>query len=187
MVINFCSQGVPDIELTIQRDSKTHRAHLLELSRHRHLGKDVSVVYIYSLVDDAITYPDAEGKVVYIGQAKRAGGKETTGKRFSQHISKGDATGADTGTNFVLSRYYWLGKKLNIKVYVIDGRYDDSAIRIERRLINQHMRQFGAPPIGQGATCGEITYEARCQIPLTDLLMSASTPTALVIVNPNDN
>jgi hypothetical protein len=180
VITEFCSCGVPDIELTIQLQTESHRTHLLELARHRRLGKSVSVLYVYSLVDDHLSYPDQNGLVVYIGQALRATGKETTGRRFSQHISKGPTTGSDTGTNFVLSRYYWLGKALNIKVYVIDERYSHTARELEMHLINQHMRQFGAPPLGQGAACAGLTYEARCGIPLIDLLTESRVPSSLV-------
>lgn len=173
MITEFCSQGTPDIELTIQKDTATHRAHLLELSRHRRLGKNVSIVYVYSLAEAGVTYPDADGRVIYIGQAMRATGKATTGRRFSQHISKGPTEGGDTGANFVLSRYYWLGKALNIKVYIIDDRYALSSRQLEAQLIDQHMRQFGAPPIGQGAACSESTHENRCSISLADLFMQA--------------
>jgi hypothetical protein len=170
VIADFCSCGTPDIELTIQLDTSSHRTHLLELARHGSLGKNVSALYVYSLVDSHVTYPDQEGRVVYIGQAMRATGNETTGRRFSQHISKGPTTGSDTGTNYVLSRYYWLGKALKVKVYVVHGRFSQTARELEMKLINQHMRQFGAPPIGQGAACARTTYEARCHLPLVDLL-----------------
>jgi hypothetical protein len=171
VITEFCSQGNPDIELTVQKDATAHRAHLLRLTRHRRLGKDVSIVYIYSLVNSAVNYPDANGRVVYIGQALRQSGKETTGKRFSQHISKAAGGGADTGTNYVLSRYYWLGQALNVKIYIADNmRFGKSASRLESDLINQHMKQFGAPPIGQGAGCVTFTYQHRWSLGLDDLL-----------------
>ncbi len=93
MITEFCSQGTPDIEFTIQKDTVTHRAHLLKLSRHRRLGKNVSIVYVYSLAEAGVTYPDADGRVIYIGQAMRATGRATTGRRFSPepspHFSRG--------------------------------------------------------------------------------------------------
>jgi len=152
-VISFNVGTPPDIDLEFFKDNaSSNRDALLQLKGHNSLGDGVDVIYIYSLVDDEISYPNCKGKVIYIGEAGR---KEKTGTRFSQHISTSETTGGDTGTNYTISRYYWLGKKLRLRVYVLDSTNNDVLRKsIELQLFQQHMKLFGALPIAQGASGG---------------------------------
>jgi hypothetical protein len=138
----------PYLDICIQKDSPTNRQRLLDMARDAKLAVNASVVYIYSLADETVNYPNEPGHVIYIGEAGRP--TEPTGKRFAQHISTSKNQGGDTGTIYSLSRYYWHGKKIRLQVLHID---DNSTRKtIERELISAHVKKFGALPICQGST-----------------------------------
>jgi len=140
----------PIIEIDIHiNDQINNRNQLLGLKSHPLLGKGKEIVYIYSIVfDDGIIYPKGKGKVIYIGEACRD--NEQTGARFKQHISSQQIKGGDTGTNFVISQYYYSNWKIKLRVFEIPKGYTRK--EFESFLIISHMVCFGAPPIGQGKT-----------------------------------
>jgi len=147
---SFISEAEPDFNLSIQMGTESDRQSLLDLKSDSSLGDGIDLVYIYSLIDDFINYPNKPGNVIYIGEAGR---NKKTGTRFSQHISTKEHTGADTGTNYTLSRYYWMGKKLNLKIYILGSKNDKKYRKdVESQLFKQHIKVFGALPIGQGAS-----------------------------------
>jgi len=149
-VISITSNGQPDIELTIQKGSESDRQVLLGLKNHESLGDEVDAVYIYSIAEELFAYPKEAGKIVYIGEAGR---KKKTGTRFSQHISTEKNVGGDTGTNYTLSHLYWSGKKLNLKIYLLDSKGNSKARKsIEGQLLQAHMKKHGSHPIAQGAS-----------------------------------
>ncbi|EGR2323510.1 hypothetical protein D0267_12465 [Vibrio alginolyticus] len=149
-MIRLLSGGKPDLELTIQKGTLEDRKKLLSLKNEAMLGGGVDLIYVYSLVDEVINYPSQDGSIIYIGEAGR---ERKTGTRFSQHISTEENIGGDTGTNFTISRYYWLGKKLKLEIYVLDSQRNKVARKsIESQLFQLHLRRFGALPIGQGAS-----------------------------------
>jgi hypothetical protein len=63
--------------------------------------------------------------------------------------------GADNGTIYALSRYYWQNKKIRLRIYCIDESKDRKAI--ERELLSVHVKLFGALPICQGTTGSNYT------------------------------
>lgn len=138
----------PYIDICIQTGSKKDRQYLLGRARDPRLGKNSNVVYIYALVDESVNYPNKLGHVIYIGEAGRP--KEPTGKKFGQHISTGPNTGSDSGTIYALSRYYWLGKRIRLQVLLVESK--DERKNLERCLLNAHVKEYGALPIGQGTT-----------------------------------
>jgi len=148
---SFPIKRKPDIELEIKsNESVSDRQKLLDLKSDLRLGGGVSAVYVYSLVNESINYPDRLGEIVYIGEARR---EKRTADRFGQHISTDHNRGGDTGTNFTLSRYYWLGKKLKLRVYILDNtKIAHSRQSVETALLRWHIKEFGALPIAQGAS-----------------------------------
>ncbi|MEZ8149281.1 hypothetical protein [Enterovibrio norvegicus] len=149
-MIRLLSGGKPDLELTIQKGTLEDRKKLLSLKNEAMLGDGVDLIYLYSLVDEVINYPSQDGSIIYIGEAGR---ERKTGTRFSQHISTEENIGGDTGTNFTISKYYWLGKKLKLEIYILDSQRNKIARKsIESQLFQLHLRRFGALPIGQGAS-----------------------------------
>jgi hypothetical protein len=149
-VINLTSSGKPDIEITIQKDSDVNRQSLLELKNHENLGNDVDIIYTYSLNDDQVQYPKEMGSIIYIGEAGR---QKKTGTRFSQHISTGENVGGDTGTNYTLSYYYWSGKSLYLRIFLLDTKNNSKARKsIEGQLLQAHLKKYGSQPIAQGAS-----------------------------------
>lgn len=138
----------PLIEVVIQKDTPINRSQLLDLKRDKRLAANVSVVYIYSLVEEGVNYPNELGHVIYIGEAGRP--SEPTGTRFAQHISTSETQGSDTGTIYSLSRYYWRGMKIRLQIILVE----DSEARkaLERNLLSAHVKKFGALPICQGTT-----------------------------------
>jgi hypothetical protein len=173
-MITFGSNKAPDIELTIQKGSSSDRSELLALKRHTLLGDGVDVIYIYSLAEEVVTYPNGDGNVIYIGEAGR---EQKTGTRFSQHISTEETTGGDTGTNYTLSCYYWTGRKINLKIYCV-GIENDKTMRcaIEEKLLRQHLKTFGALPIAQGASGERCTVSVINSVDLGDVLASLPDP-----------
>lgn len=138
----------PYIDIFIQNQKGCDRRYLLNLTRDEKLGIGVNVVYIYSLADEIVNYPVRSGHVIYIGEAGRA--SEPTGKRFAQHISTSSNKGRDTGTIYSLSRYYWMGKRIRLQIFLID--ISNNKKNVERELLNGHVKEFGALPICQGTT-----------------------------------
>lgn len=138
----------PYIDIFIRNGTQTDRQYLLDRVRDPMLGKNASVVYIYALVDEMVNYPNKPGHVIYIGEAGRP--KEATGKRFGQHISTEVNTGGDSGTIYALSRYYWLDKRIRLQVLLMESKEERK--KLERSLINAHVKEYGALPICQGTT-----------------------------------
>lgn len=138
----------PLIEVVIQKGTAINRARLLDLKRDKRLAANVSVVYIYSLVEETVNYPNEMGHVVYIGEAGRP--SEPTGTRFAQHISTSETRGSDSGTIYSLSRYYWRGMKIRLKIILVENFEARKAL--ERNLLSAHVKRFGALPICQGTT-----------------------------------
>lgn len=135
-------------DVCIQNGTTVNRQYLVDCVRDSALGKKSQVVYIYSLENDSVCYPNKAGNVIYIGEACRS--TEPTGKRFSQHISTGQDEGGDTGTIYALSRYYWLGKPIRLKIFLVNS--EQERIEAERQLLNVHVKEYGALPICQGTT-----------------------------------
>lgn len=122
------------------------RKELLNLKNNRLLDTGVSIVYVYYFMDNSIKYPIKNGKIIYIGEAKRE--KEPTGKRFGQHISKNKKKGSDTGSNITLSGYFHNDYSLCLKIFKVK---DDERKKTERYLIYSHIELFGCPPIAQSS------------------------------------
>jgi hypothetical protein len=138
----------PHIDVCIENKSCTDRQYLLDRVRDSKLGKNANVVYIYALADETVSYPNKLGSVIYIGEAGRP--TEPTGKRFGQHISTGENTGGDSGTIYALSRYYWLGKRIRLQIFLVESK--EKRKELERCLLNAHVKEYGALPICQGTT-----------------------------------
>ena len=138
----------PYIDVFIQKETDCNRQYLLDRTNDSELGENASVVYIYSLVDECINYPEKHGHVIYIGEAGRS--NQATGKRFAQHVSTSPTKGADSGTIYSLSRYYWQGKRLRLQVFLVKNISQRK--KIERILIKSHVKEFGSLPICQGTT-----------------------------------
>jgi hypothetical protein len=138
----------PNIDVYIQLETEINRQYLLGLVKNTELGINTNVVYIYSLADEHVNYPNKNGHVIYIGEAGRP--SEPTAKRFSQHISTGPNTGGDTGTIYSLSRYYWQKKRIRLQIFFVENK--ESRKRTEREFLNVHVKEFGALPICQGTT-----------------------------------
>lgn len=138
----------PYSDVCIQLGSDVDRQYLLDRKRDLELGIDTHVAYVYYLEDESIPYPNKSGNVVYIGEAGRA--SENTGKRFGQHISSGPNKGGDSGTIYSLSRYYWQGKRIRLKIFIMDSR--EIRKSTERELLRAHVKEYGALPICQGTT-----------------------------------
>jgi len=149
-MIKLASNGTPDIEITVQKDTDSNRQALVDLKRHEKLGDSVDLIYIYSLDEEQVAYPKDNGCIVYIGEAGR---QKKTGTRFNQHISTEETIGGDTGTNYTLSYYYWSGKKLRLRIYLLDTKNNSKARKaIEGQLFQAHLKKYGAHPIAQGAS-----------------------------------
>ena len=145
--------GEPIYNEVIQKESDYDRSKLKNLISI--LNKYTKVVYIYSLEDEKINYPKEKGNIIYIGEACRE--EESTGKRFTQHISTDCNKGGDTGSNYTISMYYWSGKKLRLKIYELSN--DDNTKDKEKELIKCHVKEYGAKPIGQGVTGANYTID----------------------------
>jgi hypothetical protein len=135
-------------DVCIQSGTTVDRQYLLDRVRDSALGRDTHVVYIYSLADDVVGYPNKEGQVVYIGEAGRP--TEPTGKRFAQHISTEPNIGGDSGTIYALSRYYWTSKAINLRIFLVSNQQERK--RIEQDLLCAHVKEYGSLPICQGTT-----------------------------------
>lgn len=143
------------VDALICKDTDIDRDFLVGLRSNNRLGKNIGIVYVYSLVgDELINYPMKRGNIVYIGQAKRK--TEPTGIRFGQHISIEACRGGDTGINYTLTRYYWKGLALRLRIF-----QRENCKETENDLLMWHMINFGAYPIAQGA--GGITVNRASQ------------------------
>ncbi len=169
-MIKLINKGKYDIELNIQKGTSKNRKELLELQNHSLLSDGVDLVYIYYLMEEEISYPNKNGSIIYIGEAGRK--KEATGKRFSQHISSEQNKGGDTGTNYTLSRYYWLGKKIKLRIFLLDSK-NNSILRksIEKQLLQAHLKIFGALPIAQGASGSNYKVSQIEEIKFPDVIL----------------
>lgn len=137
----------------IQLNTPCDRNLLLTLKDKNHvnyIGKNVNVIYIYSLVESEIQYPNKEGKVLYIGEACKK--KDATGLRFSQHIASTQNGGRGANINYSLNKYYWNGIRIAIDIYEIKKATDKERKQIEKYLINSHIKIYGALPIAQGTS-----------------------------------
>ena len=125
----------------------TDRTELLELSRNPELKENTPLVYIYYLENDSVNYPKGKSKIVYIGEALRT--NEPSCKRFSQHLGTSLNTGGDSGSNLVLTQYFYTNQILNLLIFKVDPFMNKL---IEKVLIYSHIDSYGAPPIAQGST-----------------------------------
>ncbi|EQK42286.1 hypothetical protein C672_1228 [[Clostridium] bifermentans ATCC 638] len=142
-------------------NTKNDRKLLLTLKDKKspnYIGKGVNVIYVYSLIETHIPYPNKIGKVLYIGEAcKKA---NPTGLRFSQHILGKSNEGRSRNVNYTVHKYYWNGAKIAIDIFDIGDVSKEHRKDIERNLINSHIKIYGAPPIAQG-TSGVLVEEIR--------------------------
>lgn len=115
-----------------------------------YIKQSINVVYVYSLVDSDIPYPNKKGRVVYIGESCKH--SQPTGLRFSQHIASSEFGARGRNINYTLHKYYWNGVKLSLDIYDVDNVTKDERKAIERDLINAHIKIYGAPPIAQGTS-----------------------------------
>ncbi|MDH0424160.1 hypothetical protein [Stutzerimonas stutzeri] len=146
----FLSNGTPDVDITIIKDTEVDRKSLINLKNHEKLGDGVDLIYMYSLENEQINYPKQDGNILYIGEAGR---QKKTGTRFTQHISTEATIGGDTGTNYTLSYYYWSGKKIRLKIFILDTRNDSKSRKnTESQIIRLHLKKYGSHPIAQGAS-----------------------------------
>lgn len=137
----------------IQLNTDNDRSVLLTLKDENHpnyIGKGINVIYIYSLVDSSIQYPNKEGKILYIGETCKE--VNPTGLRFYQHISSKSNEGRNKNGNYTLNRYYWSGFKIAIDIFDIGNVKQERRKKIERYLIDSHLKIYGALPIAQGAS-----------------------------------
>lgn len=137
----------------IQLGTSNDRDLLLTLKDKNHknyIGEKTSVIYVYSLVDSDIQYPNKSGKVLYIGETcKKA---NPTGLRFSQHIQSNDKGGRGGTINYTLHRYYWNGAKLSLDIFEVGDVTDLERKKIESDLIHSHIKIYGSLPIAQGTS-----------------------------------
>lgn len=123
---------------------------LKDKTNKNYIRPSVNVIYIYSLVDSDIPYPNENGKVLYIGESCKH--KQPTGLRFSQHIASNEHGGRGGNINYTLHRYYWNGVKLSLDIYDIGSVTNKQRKKIEKELIDAHIKIYGAPPIAQGTS-----------------------------------
>lgn len=123
---------------------------LKDRTSSNYIAPSVNVIYIYSLVDSSIPYPNKEGKVLYIGESCKH--KQPTGLRFSQHIASSEYGARGRNINYTLHKYYWNGIKLSLDIYDVGDVTNEERKAIERDLINAHIKLYGAPPIAQGTS-----------------------------------
>lgn len=167
-MIKLVSNGKPDIDITIQKGTESDRRVLVDLKRHEKLGDGVDLIYIYYLENELITYPKQNGNIVYIGEAGR---QSKTGTRFTQHISTEESSGGDTGTNYTLSYYYWSGKKLRLKIFLLETTNDSKTRKsMEIQIIQSHLKKYGAHPIAQGASGKNYTVSGITKLDTTDVV-----------------
>jgi len=129
---------------------------LLELTKDEKLSEKVETIYIYSIKNKIINYPLKDGQILYIGEAYRK--KEPTGKRFSQHISVEKNKGADNGSNYALSMYYWNNNEIILSIYIMED--GENRKNLELILLKSHMKKYGSLPIAQGSTGENYTIKS---------------------------
>lgn len=115
-----------------------------------YIKQSINVVYVYSLVDSDIPYPNRKGRVVYIGESCKH--SKPTGLRFSQHIASSEFGARGGNINYTLHKYYWNGIKLSLDIYYVGDVTNDERKSIEKDLINAHIKIYGALPIAQGTS-----------------------------------
>lgn len=138
-------------DFIFQHGTDADKRALNALRNHTELVTGSHCVYVYSLTESNILYPNETGSIIYIGEVCRA--NEPSGARFAGHISKTLTQGNNYTTNHTLTAYYYAKHRLRLQIYRLDT-CDNAADRKlqERRLITAHVKQFGALPIGQGTT-----------------------------------
>jgi len=142
--------------LIICNHTNSNRKTLLELSKDEKLSEKVEIIYIYSIKNKTINYPLRDGQILYIGEACRE--KEATGKRFSQHISAEKNKGADNGSNYTLSMYYWNNNEIVLNIYIMEDK--ENRKDLESILLKLHMKKHGSLPIAQGSTGENYTIKS---------------------------
>lgn len=168
----------PYIDVCIQNGSQADRQYLLDRVRDPMLGKNASIVYIYALVNETINYPNKPGHVIYIGEAGRP--KEPTGKRFGQHISTAENAGGDSGTIYALSRYYWLGKRIRLQVLLVENKMERK--KLERCLLNAHVKEYGTLPICQGTTGDNYKTSEISTLPIPEEQLALFVPSSSILL-----
>lgn len=137
----------------IQLNTENDRGLLLTLKNKKHknyINKDANLIYLYSLVDSTIPYPNKEGKILYIGEACRH--TVSSGYRFSQHIESKRSGGRGRNVNYTLHQYYWNGIKLRVDIFDIGEATDTERLNLESYLIKSHLKIWGALPMAQGSS-----------------------------------
>lgn len=138
-------------EIQLNTDNDVNLLSTLKDEKHvNYIDKGVNVIYIYSLVDSSIPYPNKEGKMLYIGESCKCA--NPTGLRFSQHITSKSDEGKNANINYALHRYYWNGFKIAVDIFDIGDDLKERRKEIERDLIESHVKIYGALPIAQGAS-----------------------------------
>ena len=102
------------------------------------------------MVNSAISYPNKEGKILYIGEACRH--TVSSGYRFSQHIESKKNGGRGRNVNYTLHQYYWNGYKLRVDIFDIGEATDSQRLKLESYLIKSHLKIWGALPMAQGTS-----------------------------------
>lgn len=137
----------------IQLNTDSDRSVLLTLKDKKHvnyIGKGVNVIYMYSLVDSSIPYPNKEGKILYIGETCKDA--NPIGLRFYQHIASKPNEGRNCNGNYTLHKYYWNGFKIAVDIFDVGDILPERRKEIERDLIEAHVKIYGALPIAQGTS-----------------------------------
>jgi hypothetical protein len=163
-------------DFTFQYESGSDKRVLYSLSHHEELVAGAHCVYVYSLAEAEIPYPNAAGSVIYIGEVCRV--NEPSGKRFGGHISKSLTAGNNYTTNHTVTAYYYARRKLRLQIYRLDAceAHKDRKLQ-EKRLIAAHVKRFGAQPIGQGTTGPSYTPKAISKLALRLEEETVVTPT----------
>jgi hypothetical protein len=152
-------------DFTFQYESDSDKRVLSSLRKHEELVAGAHCVYVYSLAEAEIPYPNAAGSVIYIGEVCRV--TEPSGERFVGHISKSLTEGNNYTTNHTVTAYYYARYKLRLQIYRLDACEADAERQLqERRLIAAHVKRFGAQPIGQGTTGASYTPKAILELDL---------------------
>lgn len=153
-------------DITFQLGSEKDRAVLNALRPHPELISGAHCVYVYSLAESGIAYPNESGTAIYIGEVCRL--NEPSGVRFAGHISKSLVVGNNFTTNHTVTAYYYGHRKLRLQIYRLDSCTTDADRKSqEKRLIAAHVKRFGAQPIGQGTTGQSYTPKAISNLGLT--------------------
>lgn len=114
------------------------------------------MLFIYSLVDNFIQYPNKKGSILYIGEACKY--KEPTGLRFTQHISSSPNKDRNRNGNYTLHKYYWSGSKIAIDIFDLGSISRKQRKKFEKILIHSHVKIYGALPIAQGTSGLLVSY-----------------------------